>query len=382
MNVVILGCGYHGRGIAYEIAGAGDVTQVRVADKNASRAKVVAEKTGVDWLELDVRDGPGLRAMFRGMDLVFNAVGPYHRYALGVIEAAIDAGVNYVDMCDDHEVAEALFFDPQWNSKAKSAGVTLLVGLGMAPGVSGILARLGCEQFDAAEVVSTQFVWNYAIQYPAAIQHFLRINSGQAPQYIKGEYRRPGPFAGHEMVDFLGPVGKRPVFYTGIIDPITIPSTLPGLHEVTTKGAFLQPEANAFLRCMVRWGMTRYDIVQGMDHSPMAFLMAYLTSEQGGESFNIEPLKLPMAVRVEVSGTKGGEKKKVTYEAHDYSRRGSTSTSALASLDLLRQGSSLAGVKSPEGCIEPLSFLSRLVSLGDVEIFQWWEGAAPRPLFF
>jgi len=184
-------------------------------------------------------------------------------------------------MNDDHEAAEELFLNPNWDERAKKAGVAVLTGLGMAPGLSGILARLGFEQFDSTEIISIKFVWNYSIKYPAAIQHFLRINSGRAPQYIGGNYTKPGFFAEREIVRFLDPVGTRPVYYTGIIDPITIPISLSGVKETTAKGAFLQPEANALLECMVKWGMTSYDPVQGTGTNAMEFLMAYLVSPQG-----------------------------------------------------------------------------------------------------
>jgi len=380
MKIIILGCGYHGRGIAYDIASASDVSEVLVVDRNASLAQLVAKKANISWNQLDIRDGAALKALLQGTDLVFNAIGPYHRYALDVIDAAIDSGVNYADMNDDHEVAEELFLNPNWNNRAKEAGVAMLTGLGMAPGLSGILARLGFDQVDSTEVISIKFVWNYSIKYPAAIQHFLRINSGRAPQYIGGSYTKPGSFAEREMVQFLDPVGTRPVYYTGIIDPITIPISLSGLKEVTAKGAFLQPEANALLGCMVKWGMTSYDPIHGTGTNSMEFLMAYLISSEGRPYFHIAPLDLPMAVRVEVSGVGKGQKKKIIYEAHDYSRRGSTSTSAIAALMLARGNLSFTGIRAPESCLEPVSFLRTVVSQADVKIFEWWEGDEPKVL--
>lgn len=380
MKIIILGCGYHGCGIAYEVASASDVSELLVVDRDASRARLVAKKADVKWTQLDVGDSAALKTLLRGADLVFNAVGPYHRYALGIIDVAIDSGVNYADMNDDHEAAEELFLNPNWDARAKKAGVAVLTGLGMAPGLSGIFARFGFEQFETTEIISTKFVWNYSIKYPAAIQHFLRINSGLAPQYIDGSYIKPGPFTGRETVRFLDPVGMKTVYYTGIIDPITIPISLSGVREVTAKGAFHQPEANVLLECMVKWGMTNYNPVQGTETNAMEFLMAYLTSPQGQPYFHINPLDLPMAVRVEVSGLKRGQRRKVTYEAHDYSRRGSTSTSGLAALMLARGNLSFSGIRAPESCIEPVPFLRALMSHTDVKIFEWWESNEPQPL--
>jgi saccharopine dehydrogenase-like NADP-dependent oxidoreductase len=380
MRIVVLGCGFHGRGIAYEIAAERDVSDFWVADRDASRARSVAEKIGARWTALDVRDANALGSLLRGATLVFNAVGPYHLYALGVIEAAIDAGVHYADMNDDHEAAEALFMKPDWDARAKTAGVAMLTGLGMAPGLTGLLARLGHERFDAPDRISIRFVWNYSLNYPAALHHFLRINSGLAPQYIDGAYTRPGAFTGRETVRFLGPVGPKEVYHTGIIDPVTIPHGLPGVEEVTAKGAFLQPEANAWLEAMVRWGMTSYERVEGAELSPLEFLSTYLTSSEGRAYLDIAPLDLPMTVQVEVSGVRRGERKRLTYEAHDHSRRASTSTAARAALMLARGDLSFTGIRAPEGCIEPAPFLRHLMAQTDVEIFEWEDDAEPQSL--
>src|SRR5580658_5190243 len=110
-KIVLLGCGFHGRGIAYHLARSGTVG-LCVLDRDAGRASSVGNVAGVEWGTVDVSDREGLRTAIKGADAVVNAVGPYHKTALGVIEAAIDCGVHYVDMNDDHEVAEAVLLDP------------------------------------------------------------------------------------------------------------------------------------------------------------------------------------------------------------------------------------------------------------------------------
>ena len=380
MKIVVLGCGYHGRGIAYEIAAAEGVEAVVVADRDGVRARAVAEKAGAAWQELDVRNRSALAGLLEGATLVFNAVGPYHRTAIGVIETAMDAGVHYADMCDDHEVAETLFLDPVWNERAQAAGVSILIGCGIAPGISAMLAQHGCTRLDSADRVGISFSWNYYLEYPAALHHFLRISSGLAPQFIDGAFVRPGPLAGHEIAEFLDPVGTREVFYTGIIDPVSIPCSLPGLREVTAKGSFLQPEANEFLEAMVRWGMTSYQPVDKGGPTPFDFLMSYVTSAAGRDVFDIAPLPLPMPVRVEVEGTSDGQARRLRYEAHDYSRRGTTVPAARAALMVARREVDFTGVRAPEGCIDAAAFLGELQTEPDIRLFAWEDGEEPGPL--
>ena len=380
MKIVVLGCGFHGRGIAYEIAADPGVSELVVADRSAERAERVGEKTGAAWHATDVRDREALATLLDGAALVFNAVGPYHRTGLGVVEAALAAGVAYADMCDDHEMAEALFLDPAWTKRLAEAGVPVLIGCGIAPGISALLARLACERLEDARRVSVRFSWNYSIAYPAALWHFFRINSGLAPQYIDGRYVRPGAFAGRETAHFLEPVSDRPVWYTGIIDPVSLSATLPGLETVTAKGSYLQPEANDLLRDMVRWGMTGYEPVGGVKDSPFQFLMDYLRAPEGRAVFDIPPLALPMAVRVDVDGTLDGAPRRLTYEAHDQGRKGTTAPAARAALMLARGELDFRGVAAPEGCIDPAPFLAALQDLPDITLFERPDGGAGQPL--
>lgn len=380
MRIVVLGCGFHGRGIAYEIAAAADVEAVVVADIDGARAAAVAAKAGCEAAAVDIFDPHALLRVLEGATLVFNAVGPYHRTAAPVIEAALAAGVHYVDMADDHEAAEMVFLDPAWDAWAREAGISVLVGCGIAPGLTGLLARLGCERLDVAERVAVRFSWNYSITYPAAIHHFLRINSGLAPQFIDGAHQRPGAFTGREKVTFLPPVGAREVYCTGINDPVSIPHSVPGLREVTAKGAFHQPAANAFLEAMVRWGMTSYEAVPGTGLSPFDFLIAYLNSEDGGHRFDIPQEPIPMAIRVEVSGRRDGRAETIAFEGQDSSRRGTTAPSALAALMVARRELDFIGARAPEGCIDPGPFLRQLLATSDMRLFEFDSAGNPQPL--
>jgi len=379
MRIVVLGCGYSGRGVAYHVANIGSMAELVVADKNGSSAAYVGEKTGARWVELDVRDQSRLRPLLEGATVVFNAVGPYHLYALDIINSAIQAGAHYIDMSDDYEVAEALFLDPTWDARAKEAGIAILSGLGNAPGISGLLARYGYDQLDKADRISIRFVWNYIYQAPASTQHFIRINC-TPPQFKNGSYINVSSFTGREYVDFLDPVGRIEVYYSGIPDPVTIPQSLSGLREVTAKGACHQPEANEFFQAMVRWGFDRYEIVPGTNQSPMNFLMQYVASPLGKAYFEIPPRAgLPYAVQVEIEGIKAGRRVRATYEAHDFGRRGTTALCGLATMMIATGEMAFSGVRAAEGC-DPLPLLRHLLKEPGIVMFYRQDGGKPMPL--
>ena len=160
MRILVLGCGFHGRGIAYQIAAEGEDVELVAVDKDGERARRVAERTGGEWMELDVGDLSRLREAFEGVDTVFNATGPYHLLGLKVVDVAIATNTHYVDMADDHEMTEDLFLNPAWDRRAREAGVAVLSGCGIMPGLSGVLARYGYDQMGRApNRVNIWFSW-------------------------------------------------------------------------------------------------------------------------------------------------------------------------------------------------------------------------------
>jgi saccharopine dehydrogenase-like NADP-dependent oxidoreductase len=378
MKIVMLGAGFHGRGIAFHLAGSQPTIDLTVLDRDEERASEVGRKARVPSGTVDVADPSALRDAIAGSDLVVNAVGPYHRTALDVVEAALDAGVHYVDMNDDHEVAEALLLDPSWEDRASAAGVTVLIDCGVVPGLSGLLVRHAAEELDETERAMVRFAWNYNRNYPAAIQHFLRINSGAGPQYVDGRHVRMAPFAGREEVTFEEPIGTIPLYFTGVPDPVAVARFIPGIQEATAKGAFYQPEANRLMEDMVRWGFTSYEPPAAGVSSPMEYLMNFLTSPHGEGYFEIPRLKLPLALRVEVQGSRSGTSTTFGYEVHDQSRRATTTFTALATLAVVR-GELDPGVVAPEGWPRAAAFLRDLLADRDVRILHWRDDEPPEP---
>jgi len=331
------------------------------------------------WGAVDVADKDGLRTAIKGADAVVNAVGPYHRTALDVINVAIDSGVHYVDMNDDHEVAEAVLLDPSWDERARRADVTVVVDCGVVPGLSGMLAKYGSNLLEQTEEIAIRFAWNYNRQYPAAIQHFLRINSGRGPQYVDGRLLRMSPLEGLEDIDFQEPVGRTSVYFTGVPDPVAIARFIPGVRSASAKGAFYQKEANRLLAEMIRWGFTSYEPPTTGSPSPMDYLVTYIGSAPGEQYFEIPRKSVPLAVRVRIKGTRSGKPATLYYEAHDHSRRATTTFTALVAFEVA--GRKLAsGVLAPEAWSHPGRFLRELLRDEHVRILQWSDDEITRTL--
>ena len=148
MKVVALGgAGGMGR-VAARTAATLDVTSVLVvADLDGEAAERLAAECGpgASALPVDVTDEAALRRLLGETDVVLNTTGPFYRFGVPILRAAIDARCHYLDINDDWEpTLEMLALD----SEARSAGVTAIVGLGASPGISNLLAVSAMRDLD------------------------------------------------------------------------------------------------------------------------------------------------------------------------------------------------------------------------------------------
>jgi saccharopine dehydrogenase-like NADP-dependent oxidoreductase len=116
-----------------------------VADVRLPAAEAAARAVGARALGLDVTEPHALRSALEPADLVVNVAGPFFRFAVPILTAAIDTGTHYVDICDDWEPIEEMF---DLHDAALASGVTAIIGMGASPGLSNLLAALAVRELD------------------------------------------------------------------------------------------------------------------------------------------------------------------------------------------------------------------------------------------
>ena len=102
--VVLGGCGGIGSVAARTLVALGGFDQLVVADVRAEEAARFAASLGapnVTSAGFDARSPESLASVLAGADVVCNCVGPFYEFGPPILEAAIRARVNYVDVCDD-----------------------------------------------------------------------------------------------------------------------------------------------------------------------------------------------------------------------------------------------------------------------------------------
>ncbi len=239
MRVLVLGgAGEVGRVAARTLAAAAAVTELVVADLDGRRAESVATSLGPKASSrfADVTDRRTLRALMRDCDIVVNTVGPFFRFGVPILSAAIDAGRDYVDVCDDWEpTLDMLALD----ERARAAGVTALIGMGASPGVANLLAVTAGRELDTVDTVVTG--WNvggtmqsesrHTGRPSAAIVHGVRQISGTI-QVTRGGRFVSRPALEKIELDYpgIGPINGRTF---GHPEAVTLQRAFPGLRDNT-----------------------------------------------------------------------------------------------------------------------------------------------------
>lgn len=225
-RVVLLGCGAVGNVVARHLAASPSVDSLLAADVDIAAAKGLAASTHrrkVRPLRLDVGDGDALRDAVRRARLVIHAALP--KYNLAVMEAALEAGADYMDLAGGGE--EQLALDTRWRREGRTA----LLGMGEDPGLGNVFARHAADGMD--EVVSVRIrdgETAYSAKHPFislfSPEVFVQETIGPATVYEDGVWRRVPPFSGREEYPFPAPVGTVPVYHVYHEEVETIPKFL------------------------------------------------------------------------------------------------------------------------------------------------------------
>ncbi|SDH70828.1 saccharopine dehydrogenase family protein [Pseudomonas panipatensis] len=322
MTILLLGCGNVGANVARQLVARHPELDYVVADLNLGSAEKLAAELGgkVRAAKADVLDPACLDALFDGVDLVFNAVGPFYRSAVPVIEAALRARVDYIDINDDHDVAETLFLDPSFQQRALDAGIKLIIGCGSTPGLSNVIAKMLVDRLDVAREIhlATAVPFVPDLLSPAVIDHMMHITCGEVQQFVDGQYRKMPGWGGRLEVPYAAPFKAYPAYFIGHGETVTLPHFIKGLEQVTNRLGFFPEAGSEIWRSMIDLGLGRTEVIEGLGISPLKFLTHHLSSEVGRQSLCLDLSNEPWAVamRVEVRGLRNGAEVCSVIEQH------------------------------------------------------------------
>lgn len=250
--VVLGGTGRVGSATAAALARAGEGTTVTLCGRSSDGASEARSRhpslANASFVEVDVCDKASVRRAIEGADLVINTAGPFQRRtSVAALEAAIECGVKYLDVCDDASYgAEA----KKLSEHAKAAGVAAITCAGIYPGVSNLMVR------DIVESMKAEFREQEGnentdpeVEY-VLYNYFTAGSGGVGTTILATSYLLCGeevvcwendkrvvekPASQRKVVDFGQGVGKREVFLYNLPE---VASTREYLGASTVKARF------------------------------------------------------------------------------------------------------------------------------------------------
>lgn len=256
MKVLVLGgAGDMAQVALTELGKEEGVSRVTIADLNLKKAESLASEQGEKFqaTKVDGMDHNGLVRLMKEHDLALGYIGPFYIFEKRIAKAAIEAGINYVSICDDYDAyLEVITLDKE----AKEKGVKILTGFGNSPGITQMLAKKGYLSMEKPRRINIG--WAAGSNEPIGetnLIHFFHIFNSTTLQWLEGKETKVKTGEGRKVVEFPPPIGKLPVYYTGHAESVSIPRNLEGLEEVTLHGGVQPPYIIRIVKLFSRLGL-------------------------------------------------------------------------------------------------------------------------------
>lgn len=290
-KVLIIGAGGVGTVVAHKVAQNRDVfTDIMLASRTKSKCDAIAQDVKKRWgveiktAKVDADNVPELVKLFNEFQpkIVINVALPYQD--LTIMDACLEAGVNYLDTANYEPLDEAKFeYSWQWayQDRFKEAGLTAILGCGFDPGVTNIFtAHAAKHHFD--EIHYLDIVDCNAGDHGKAFATNFNpeINIREVTQ--KGKYYKDGkwietePHEIHKTLTYpeIGPKESYLIYHEELESLV---KHFPTIKQARFWMTFGQ-EYLTHLRVIQNIGMARIDEVEynGQKIVPIQFLKAVL----------------------------------------------------------------------------------------------------------
>lgn len=332
MKILIVGAGGQGGPCASILSRDQSVDEIKLVDIDPAIAERVAFKIGSDKIKTGMVNATAVEEVAeaaQGMDVVMDFVMPW--MAGYVMRGALNAGANYVNTAFDVPFWDELTANKPLtlNKEFKDAGLTALLGCGMAPGFVNVIARRYCDELDEVESIKIR-LGKKKTGGGEYDDYILPWNPGWAPvQALKdcndsavcfeaGNHVRVSPYSGIEEWQFPEPIGKLIMTHHSHEEPYSMPFCIGKGIQYCDFKYYLHPQPAA----MVALGLAsdREVEVKGVKVKPIDLVAAVLP-KPGNAFLDEDPGKFTyndthnyVAMDLEIKGKKKGEEK--TYLAH------------------------------------------------------------------
>ena len=375
MRMLVLGAGLQGSACAYDLLQNPAITEVRLADQRVDRLPAFLQsyigKGRLTTIQLDVKDAKAVAAAMAGVQSVMCAL-PYY-LNLPMTEAAIAAGAHFCDLGGNTEIVQQ---QQRLTASAEAKGVTVVPDCGLAPGMVNILAQLGIDRCDSVDSVRI-FVGGLP-QHPEGPLKYQIVYSieGVLDYYTTlswiirdGKQLQMKALSEIEPIHFDAPVGELEAFHTaGGLSTMAFryQGKIPNMEYKTLR----YPGHAKIMEAIRELGLLELEPVQVKGTTVVPREVAIAQMQPRLTKQNSPDL---VALRVVVTGTKGGKPITHTFElvdrydaAHGISAMMRTTGYSLSITGQLQAEGAVspAGVHTPDECMPGERYIAELAKRG------------------
>lgn len=375
MRMLVLGAGLQGSACAYDLLQNPAIGEVRLADRTVDHLPAFLQPyVGGERLKLitlDVKDAKAVQGAMAGVQAVMCAI-PYY-FNLPMTEAAIAAGAHFCDLGGNTEIVE---HQKQLDAQAAKAGVTVVPDCGLAPGMVNILAQLGIDRLDRTETVKI-FVGGLPQQPEGPLKYQIVYSIEGVLDYYTtlswvvrdGQRTQVKALSEIEPVVFDAPVGELEAFHTaGGLSTMAhrYEGKIPTMEYKTLR----YPGHARIMEAIRELGLLENQPVEVKGTTVVPRDVAIAQMQPRLTKKNSPDL---VALRVVVSGTKGGKPQTHTFELvdrfdaqHGISAMMRTTGYSLSITGQLQAEGAVkpAGVHTPDECMPGERYVTELAKRG------------------
>ena len=320
-KVLIIGAGGVGQVVAHKCAQVPETfAEVCLASRTLSRCNKIAEqikrieKRDIQTAQVDADNVPQLVELLKSYrpDVVINVALPYQD--LHIMDACLEAGVNYVDTAN-YEPPDVAHFEYKWQwayqERFKERGIMALLGSGFDPGVTNVFCAWARKKhFDTIETIDIIDANAGDHGQPFATNFNPEINirevTAKGRYWDNGKWIETDPLSVSKVYDFPDGIGPKKIY---LMYHEELESLTKNFRDIGLKQArFWMTFSDNYLKhleVLQNVGMTRIDPVlyNGQEIVPLQFLKALLP-----DPASLGPLtKGKTCIGCVIKGTKDGK---------------------------------------------------------------------------
>ncbi|AOH54627.1 hypothetical protein ABE28_009720 [Peribacillus muralis] len=336
--------------------------EVIAADMNEENLNYLARQLGssVQIAKLDVTDLKQTKEVLSEAKVCVNATN--FKFNVNVMNAAAAAGVSVLDLGGLFTFTKKQL---AMDAEMKKAGILSIVGMGSDPGTSNIFCRYGIDQLDVAEEIHIRYgSTTSGVTFAFAPDTYIDEAVKNALAVKDGKLVEIQPLADEEYTHFHEDLGIQKTYSIIHSELATLPTSFPNVKKITYKDTW-DPDTIEKINVLNELGLIDTKAMED-GTVPRRQLVSLLSKVLAAKE---KPIWGKDSLLVEVKGIKNGNPTTIRMELlSGYQEEWDASPTQYATAIpasivaqmLLKGEITEIGVKPPELCVDPETYISYL----------------------